>query len=807
MHQASYEDLALTRSHRYYALVDLYRGDKAYVKGIPVSAGSIMVTNDTGVSRTLSCTIPMWSWERDDILSDLDVHWSALRVHSVMSDTVDENITVQGMFRVDSIQKNFPDTGVVTVSGSSYEAYVIDLPFEEPYTTPANRTIAAIINDLIRPAIVGTDARSERTFHSITDDPRWVMYSDDTTPNKSPLHIASTTTPLMVSTYNDSRWDAVQDLASSIGCEVRALPTGEFCIRYRDTLLENNSIASPLRRAAAWEFQNSSPDDTVIAYDIATSRVDIYNAVRVIYQSAEDSEYSLSVVVRDNDTTSPTYWDGLFGKRVYTKEVSNLPATVQGEGGIKQFLYAEGLRLLAQFVIPTLEIEHTTFPIPHLDVGDVVLINHRRDMVANEDALPPATCVVTSMTIPLTPADAWNVSVKQARDLFKVTYTQLVIPNAFTLFDGKIARFTAHFRYDTGKDDWRREAAITVGSYSWVLTIDGKVRARGHGSAIPRGQINIEFLVPRFTSDTGQLVSTAGKPWYFTLIAHPNELATSAAIAGVSVGGTISDTHDPRTLTLKLPPEGAVMAGGTYRATLIVMGEKGRVDVTPISRLAVTSGGIPASSITRVSTGVYAVVLQAPQTAGHIAVVATLAQNATEHAARTEGSLLTGNLVQETITIESPTTQTYSPNPPHKVLTNVSNTLSQGNGARSFVSFRVDGIPRNAHVLAVHLGVRSSAPTGALLRLRGTALSKAPVYGNFRSTDDSFPMPALVGKDKYRWVDLNKPSIGSLQSWAEGTLKGVTIGPEGSPLSITDDVVLRVTYTYIRVPVNLDNRT
>lgn len=101
--------------------------------------------------------------------------------------------------------------------------------------------------------------------------------------------------------FSGSRWDAIVNLAKSLGAVVHARADGEWRIRKVET-----GAVTPVATVQSGDY------GVLVSTDILRSRREQYNAVPLRWESPAGGGL---VFLVDNDSNSPTFWNGPFGRK------------------------------------------------------------------------------------------------------------------------------------------------------------------------------------------------------------------------------------------------------------------------------------------------------------------------------------------------------------------------------------------------------------------------------------------------------------------------------------------------------------
>ena len=242
-----------------------------------------------------------------------------------------------------------------TITAFDRAARVNDFPFITPYA-PRDMdgsllTVLAAIRDIITTAF---PSNAPPTF--IID------------PSLDP-----TVMPPPETVFTGGRWDAVIKLAESIGAVVHNDNLGRFVID------QQNIIGLPVVDVT------HGVDGTLVESTSSNTRVEQYNAVGLTCETPAGD--AIFVYVVDNDPTSPTYYDGPFGRKPYMTRNDTIVSTA---GAI-----ASARSTLARLKSAAKDLRITMAYNPLLEPLDVIRVTEPREMA---DGLH----VIDSITLPLT---------------------------------------------------------------------------------------------------------------------------------------------------------------------------------------------------------------------------------------------------------------------------------------------------------------------------------------------------------------------------------------------------------------------
>lgn len=180
-----------------------------------------------------------------------------------------------GEFRIDEI--TYSDEGVLELSGSSLEAYIIDARFLRPRTPPYGQSTVGQISYLIKEVLPRAKVLAECTRNKPVQA-------------KAP--------------WDRERWDAIDALATSIDAEVYCDYRGYFVIR---------DIPS-ISRGRPVETLQTGPGGVLMERQTSSTRDRVYNAVSVSGESSDPKIPPVWDWAYDSNPKSPTFYYGDFGQ-------------------------------------------------------------------------------------------------------------------------------------------------------------------------------------------------------------------------------------------------------------------------------------------------------------------------------------------------------------------------------------------------------------------------------------------------------------------------------------------------------------
>jgi hypothetical protein len=351
---------ALRTSHQVEIRVDAYTAGATtrLASDLPVAGGSVSAEASSQVRRTLDLTIAdptLMPTSEGDALSPYGTELYVLRGLRFPTGTIEW--CPLGVFRVEDVKRGLADAAV-QVTGADRAKAVADRQFEKPRQPKGSNTRVQWISTLVQEMWPGV---------AVTDSTANV----DAMPYPPPV-------------WEQDRWAAIEELATSIGADVYFGPRGGLVIRPEPT------IDDPV----AW-WVDAGASGVLVDGERNISREGTYNVV-VATGEASGPFAPARAVVADTDPASPTRVDGPFG-RVPTFYSSPLLRTTQ------QAIKA-ATALLGRARALNRQLELSSIPNPALEPGDVIEV--RLDDGSSERHL------VDKVTCPLDPATSMGLSTR-----------------------------------------------------------------------------------------------------------------------------------------------------------------------------------------------------------------------------------------------------------------------------------------------------------------------------------------------------------------------------------------------------------
>lgn len=305
---------------------------------LPVDSGSVTAARQKLIRQEVSLTVPGKDWvavartagsRLSPFAGELVVKRGVRYLNGVV-----ELLTI-GVFVITSKRVDTRE-GRVALTGSDRMLRIIDDRFEAPRKPGSNPSTVQAIRLLIQETIPGITVTAAAGVVDRAYNGRAV--------------------------YEESRAEAIKDMALSIGCEVFAANDGTFLIK-KAPILGDPTVHT---------FMGTGPKSVVVNASDEETRDQVYNSVVVRSQPTDPNVTPINVVVRDNGATSPTKWGGNFGKktRYYTSPL--ITSTAQALDA--------GKAILSKSIGSRATVDFAAVPDPRVEVGDVVNIDYGTSM-------------------------------------------------------------------------------------------------------------------------------------------------------------------------------------------------------------------------------------------------------------------------------------------------------------------------------------------------------------------------------------------------------------------------------------------
>lgn len=318
----------LAEPHRPVTEVLLIRTDGEVI-ALDHTGGSVSVDRGQAIRRTCTVTSADVSLIPRTPVDKLAMYGARLRISRGVDfgDGTSELVPL-GMFRLDSVEGDSTD-GPVTLSGKDISASVADDKFVTPYR--ATGTVFGAIEAIVLRSLPAATVISE-----IVDVPigarTWDVEADP--------------------------WAAVQEIAASAGAVCFVNPDGIFVIATLPDLLTTDPV---------WAVE-AGEGGVYVKGSRGMSADRVHNGVLARGESAENNLPPVQWLAIDDDTGSPTYWGGPFGRRPMFYSSSTLTS-------VNACQAAANLKLAASKA-PNAKGDFSALPNSALECGDVLRVTH-----------------------------------------------------------------------------------------------------------------------------------------------------------------------------------------------------------------------------------------------------------------------------------------------------------------------------------------------------------------------------------------------------------------------------------------------
>ncbi|MFE0470463.1 DUF5047 domain-containing protein [Streptomyces sp. NPDC058947] len=294
------------------------------------TGGSVTVDRSQAIRRTCTVTGADPTLIPRTPTDQLTTYGARLRISRGIDygDGSQPELVPLGVFRLDTVDGDVNE-GPVTLQGKDLSAVVADDKFTEPYKVAG--TVVGAVTALIQRSIPDADVIS------LVDD----------TPIGS-----------RVFDIEGDPWAGAQEIAAAAGAEVYPNADGVFVIAALPNLLTTPPV---------WAIE-ATEGGVYIAANRAMTLDGVNNGVLARGENTSENIPPVSYLAIDDDPTSPTYWDGPFGRR--PKFISSSAYTTLN--ACAQAANAE----LAKTKAPNASGDITSLPNAALEPGDVLRVTH-----------------------------------------------------------------------------------------------------------------------------------------------------------------------------------------------------------------------------------------------------------------------------------------------------------------------------------------------------------------------------------------------------------------------------------------------
>lgn len=344
---------AILRPHQRFFQVDLYSGTGALLENeVPVYGGNIAANLQQRVTRSGSFALSADFWPGDNPLASLTPYQTVARIRAGIrygNGSTESFPLIEG--RVGHVQREAD--GTVSARVDDRAADVVGLPFEQPRNSE-NVLITEQIRRLIQEALPGA-----------------VFGAND---------VDDALTPKL--TWDEDRGKALDDLAEAVGGRWYQLGDGSFVVRRMAY-----DVGTPVQ-----EVRDEEEGGLMLSGVPQISRDGAANSITVVVERADGSA-PFRVTARDTAPSSPTRWDGPFGRAAQVIKVQT-PLT---EGEALTYARAQ-LSAATALAAPW---SFSMIPDYTLEPADTVRVRSRGVR---------STQLIDAITYPLNQRDAMTVS-------------------------------------------------------------------------------------------------------------------------------------------------------------------------------------------------------------------------------------------------------------------------------------------------------------------------------------------------------------------------------------------------------------
>ncbi|WP_239404553.1 DUF5047 domain-containing protein [Frankia sp. Cj3] len=329
---------ALRHPHQVERRLTPYQGSTpveipGYPDGLPITGGQIQIDATQRIRRQLTCTIGdpnLAPWAVTDLLGLTGIElWVSYGIR--FPDGSVEWCPV-GLFHAEEVAASVSGATEVSLQQTSDRGgYVTDYRFITAEQSTPDAAAAAEIARLMSAAI-----------------PPGAI-------NSAVNMLTSNVTVAASMTWTDAdRWGAISQLEDIIGAESFFNASGHPTIRPVATTADT----------PVWTV-DAGATGVMISANRRTGRTQTYNGVVARGERTDDTD-PVQVLVTDNNSASPTYWDGPFGRKPRFYSSPLITNTAQAE--------AAGNAILAKVTGWTRVIELESVVNPTLEASDVITV-------------------------------------------------------------------------------------------------------------------------------------------------------------------------------------------------------------------------------------------------------------------------------------------------------------------------------------------------------------------------------------------------------------------------------------------------
>lgn len=352
---------ALTRSHRIAVRADLLLSGHAaaeFPDGLPLSGGTVTLDRTAEIRGHCDITIAGTQFVPISAFDPVTPFGAELQLWRGINLSTGPQLVSLGIFGIQDT-KTDDVGGQLQITGLDRAQLVKDADFETTAVVRAGTNYGVAIQTLINAGVAGLQYR----FSDVDDLTPLLVFDPD----------------------SDNRWASVKEMATSIGCDLYFDGDGACVL-----------TPTPDPRSDPVAALTDGDGGVIVTASKDWSRDPAYNAVIAYSSNPANSGTPPRAVVRDLDPTSPTYYNGPFGKKPLKYSA---PFTSQ-----TQAINAATAKLRTSIGIAQ-SVDFSAVPNPALEPGDVVAV--RRVSLGLDEV-----DVIDSLTIPLDASTAMSGNVR-----------------------------------------------------------------------------------------------------------------------------------------------------------------------------------------------------------------------------------------------------------------------------------------------------------------------------------------------------------------------------------------------------------
>jgi hypothetical protein len=373
---------ALVDSHVITTRVEVY-DNGVYVRNLPVHDGNVTVDYGVPIRRRFDCRLTVDS-DTDNSLTPataldlLSPFGNELRIYKgikkeFLSGVVEDELVALGVFGIADV--NVYDSGdgfMITLAGYDRSRRIARAKLVNDYVVTAGVNVAQAIRDLIAFRVPNT------TFTGSAS--QWTALTTEVTP-----------TPPWVFMTGDDPWEKALSMASYINKDLYFDVDGGLAIR---TPPDPEAPSS----SPDWVYQEGD-DATILNLQRRFSDEHTFNHV-VVTGERTGVAAPVRAEVKDDNSTSPTYYAGEYGDVVLFEQSSGIQTATQA-ANLAQARYARNLGIEET-------ITFTCIANPAHDVLDIIDITRAKSKIS-------ARYQIDKITHPLIEERAMNIACRRRR--------------------------------------------------------------------------------------------------------------------------------------------------------------------------------------------------------------------------------------------------------------------------------------------------------------------------------------------------------------------------------------------------------